>query len=123
MADTPSGVALITVDNAGDNSIVVVPGANGVLSPADVAPHADMLAAARVVVAQCETPFDATTAAFTAAKRGGAAITVFNPAPAGDPLPADLLAACDILVPNETEAELITGVKVHDDASAAEACQ
>lgn len=100
----PTGRALISVSAGGENSIIVVPGANGRLEPPDVLP------AARVVVLQLEIPLHAVTAVARAARRS-AAIVVLNPAPApSDGLPEELLADCDVIVPNEHEVELLGGV-------------
>jgi ribokinase len=101
VADAPTGRALIVVDEAGENSIVVVPGANAtVTAPADVG-------TARVVLCQLEVPL-ATVAAALAAGRAAGATTILNPAPAA-PLPADVVAVCDVLIPNEHEVELLGG--------------
>jgi ribokinase len=102
-AGTPTGRALIGVSDAGENSIIVVPGAN-----AAVAVAVDGLPAARVVLAQLEVPLATVEAAFVQARAAGAT-TVLNPAPA-QPLPASLLALCDVVVPNEHEVELLGGV-------------
>jgi ribokinase len=104
----PTGVALITVDSSGDNSIVVAPGANQRLSPADIAAAGQALAAARVVSMQLEIPLETVAAAVTAAAAGGSARVVLNPSPPV-PLPADVLAACDPLVVNEHEARRLLG--------------
>jgi ribokinase len=105
----PSGVAQILVYDDGDNSIAVAPGAGAGLG----ARHADAAAArlrqARVVMASCEVPLAATTAAFAHARAGGA-FTLLNPAPA-QPLPDALLALCDLLTPNETELRVLAGVR------------
>ncbi|MDE0065700.1 MAG: ribokinase [Acidimicrobiaceae bacterium] len=104
--DTPNGVALIAVGADGDNSIVVSPGANGRLSVADVEAAADVLGAAAVTLVQLESPIDAVLAAAESA--GG--VVVLNPAPApSSPLPAKLLEAVDVIVPNQTELALLTG--------------
>ncbi len=111
----PSGVALIFVDEDGENSIAVGSGANAKLSPADVRRAKPALAAADVVIMQLESPLDAVqTAADLAAALG--TLVILNPAPA-QPLPDKLLKKVSILTPNETEAELLTGIKVNDDAS------
>jgi ribokinase len=102
-ADRPTGVALITVAG-GENSIVVIAGANGALSPADAL---FPVVADDVVVAQLETPVRATEAAFQAARAAGAT-TILNPAPASrDAL--DLLPLADVLIVNETELDLLAG--------------
>lgn len=97
----PTGRALIAVGADGENSIVVVPGANGSL----VWPP-DGLSGA-VVLAQLEVPVPVVLAAFDAARRAGA-VTVLNPAPARS-LPAELLSLCDIVVPNQHELDLVGG--------------
>jgi ribokinase len=97
----PTGRALITVDQAGENSIVVVPGANAaVVVPASCS--------ATVVLGQLETPIEVVSDAFLLARAAGAT-TILNPAPAAR-LPASLLAACDIVIPNEHEVALLGGV-------------
>ncbi len=104
--DVPNGVALIAVGSDGDNSIVVSPGANGRLSVADVEAASDVLGAATVTLLQLEVPVDAVTAAAEIA--GGT--VVLNPAPAPSaPLPARLLEAVDVIVPNQTELALLAG--------------
>jgi ribokinase len=105
-----SGVALIVVDEAGRNGIVVVPGANGLLTPADVDAHRATIAAASVVVLQLETPLATVEHAARTARALGKTV-VLNPAPAR-PLPPGLLACVDYLVPNEVEAAALTGVAV-----------
>lgn len=97
-ATRPTGEAMILVDDAGENEIVILAGANAALAP----PPNDAFAGAALAVAQLETPLATTEAAFVAARRAGAT-TLLNAAPA-HPLPEGLLAATDILVVNETEA-------------------
>jgi len=99
---SPTGRALITVDEHAENCIVVVPGANGHrFSPT--------VPDARVALAQLEVPVDVVIAALRSARAAGA-LTVLNPAPAQD-LPPELLAICDVIVPNEHEVDLIGGVE------------
>ncbi|GLF93171.1 ribokinase [Streptomyces yaizuensis] len=102
----PTGVALITVDPSGDNSIVVSPGANALLTPGDIRSAARLVRAARVVSAQLEIPL--ATVVETVRVLGGAGRFVLNPSPAG-PLPAEVLTACDPLVVNEHEARVLLG--------------
>lgn len=119
----PTGVALIIVDDASQNSIVIVAGSNGEVTPATLARHEAVLAAADVVVCQLETPPDAVHAALAAARRLGKT-TILNPAPATGPLPAGWLPLIDYLVPNELEAATLTGLPLatpEDAARAAEA--
>ena len=104
--EVPNGVALIAVGADGDNTIVVSPGANNRLSVADVEAASDVLGAAAVTLVQLEVPLDAIVAAAEVA--GGT--VVLNPAPApSTPLPAELLEAVDVIVPNQTELALLTG--------------
>lgn len=96
--DVPSGIALITVAEDGENTIAVSPGANARVAPADIEAAAPVLSGAAVTLVQLEISLDAVTAAVRAA--GGR--VVLNPAPARE-LPADLLASVDVLVPNRSE--------------------
>ncbi|MFI9547021.1 ribokinase [Streptomyces sp. NPDC052016] len=102
----PTGVALITVDPSGDNSIVVSPGANGRLTPQDVRAAAGLCRAARVVSAQLEIPLETVVEVVRSLAPGGR--FVLNPSPPR-PLPAEVLAACDPLIVNEHEARVILG--------------
>ncbi|MEU6814912.1 ribokinase [Streptomyces sp. NPDC046860] len=102
----PTGVALITVDPSGDNSIVVSPGANARLTEGDVQAAAGVLGAARVVSAQLEIPLETVSAVVRALPEGTR--FVLNPSPPR-PLPAEVLAACDPLVVNEHEARVLLG--------------
>ncbi len=97
--DVPTGRALIQVDATGENSIVVVPGANAHVS-------ADVIPPSRVLVAQLEVPLEVVIAAFERTD----AIRVLNPAPAAD-LPDRLVAACDVIVPNQHELDRLGGVE------------
>jgi ribokinase len=109
-----SGVALIFVDEAGENSIAVAPGANTHLRPDDVAPLARILEADDVVLLQLEIPLGTVEAAVRVAVERHARL-ILNPAPA-QALPDSLLAAVSLLTPNESEAEHLSGVKVDDGA-------
>ncbi|WP_432055481.1 ribokinase [Streptomyces sp. bgisy022] len=100
----PTGVALITVDPSGDNSIVVSPGANGRLTPRDVRAARSLFQAARVVSAQLEIPLE--TVAEVVRSLAPGSRFVLNPSPP-QPLPAEVLAACDPLIVNEHEAKVI----------------
>ncbi len=101
-SEAPTGTAGIYVDHDGRNSIVIGPGANADLSAAFVVAQRDLIAQARVVLAQLESPLAAIEAAFVAARDAGAR-TVLNPAPADALVPASLLALADVITPNETE--------------------
>lgn len=102
----PTGVALITVDTSGDNSIVVSPGANARLTPADVRASEALVAGARVVSTQLEIPLETVAELVRILPSDGR--LVLNPSPPA-PLPAEVLAACDPLVVNEHEARFILG--------------
>jgi ribokinase len=117
----PSGVALIFVAANGENSIGVASGANLCLSPADVQQAADAIGEASALVMQLETPLETVLAAakIAAAKQ---VPVILNPAPA-QPLDDALLALVTVLTPNESEAELLTGVPVTDVAAAARAAE
>ena len=112
----PTGTAIIFVDPEGRNSIRVVLGANGTLSPADADAYAAEIEGADTVLLQFETPLETVAAVAARAHRAGARVVV-NPAPAAE-MPASLYADADILTPNETEAQILTGVEVTDEASA-----
>ncbi|MFD7453658.1 ribokinase [Kitasatospora sp. NPDC059827] len=102
----PTGVALITVDPSGDNSIVVSPGANGRLTPEDVRAAGPLFHASRVVSAQLEIPLESVVEVVRQLPSGTR--FVLNPSPP-QALPAEVLAACDPLIVNEHEARVILG--------------
>ena len=116
---TPSGVALIFVGQNGENSIAVASGANAKLTPADVRKAKAAFREASVLLLQLETPLDTVQAASKLAAAAGLRV-ILNPAPAR-PLPDKLLRRVYLLTPNETEAELLTGIAVHNEDSAAKA--
>lgn len=111
--DAVTGTALVVVDNTGENRIVVVPGANARLGPADVA--AVPLGARDVVVTQLEIPGEAVRAVLARGRRA-AATTVLNAAPAAV-LPDDVVADVDVLLVNRPELETLSGSPIHDDAA------
>jgi ribokinase len=100
--DAPSGIALITVVDDGENTIAVSPGANARLSPADL--DASLLAKSDVLLVQLEIPLD--TVASAVSQAGGTVL--LNPAPARE-LPAELLAEVDVLIPNRSELGVLSG--------------
>ena len=118
---TASGTALILVDDRGQNVISVALGANGTLSPGDIAPFRKDIEGAAALLMQLETPIETVTAAAKIARAAGVPV-ILNPAPAKK-LPPELLACVDWITPNETEAEILTGVKVTDAASAQKAVE
>ena len=119
--ENPSGTALIMVDSKGQNIISVALGANGTLSPADVTPLRKDIEGAAALLLQLETPMETVLAAAKWAHDAGVPV-VLNPAPAAK-LPKALYGCLDWITPNETEAEILTGVKVTDEKSAAKAAQ
>jgi len=106
---TPTGIAMIVVDDTSQNAIVVVPGSNGELSAADLERHAAVLAVADVVLCQLEVPHATIKIALEMAQRLGKRV-LLNPAPVCGPLPPEWLAAADYLIPNELEAAALTGM-------------
>lgn len=116
-----TGVAGIFVDDHGNNSIVIAPGANAQLTPADIDEARDVICKADLLICQCETPLATVTAAIQLAFEHGVKV-VFNPAPA-IPLPDDLLAKVSYLVVNETEATQLSGINVIDISSAQKASE
>ena len=115
----PSGTALILVDPKGQNVISVALGANGTLSPKDITPFRKDIESAAVLLMQLETPMPTVLTAAKWAHAEGVTV-VLNPAPAAK-LPRELYRCVDWITPNETEAELLTGVRVTDAKSAAKA--
>lgn len=109
-----TGIALITVDAGGENSIVVVPGANGRVTPDDIRRNAGLFKEVGAVLLQLEIPLETVITAARLARAAGAQV-LLDPAPApASPLPADLLAVVDILLPNEHEAEILAGRPLAD---------
>jgi ribokinase len=106
----PTGVALIELIPKGENRIIVSPGANGALSVEDLVEHRQVWTGARVFVTQLETPLEPVAKGLMLAKEKGA-LTLLNPAPAVS-LPREIFPLVDFLVPNEGEAQSLTGVKM-----------
>ena len=114
-----SGTALILVAPNGQNVISVALGANGTLSPKDIAKYRKDIEGAAALLMQLETPIETVLAAAKWASAKGVPV-ILNPAPAAK-LPKELYKCLDWITPNETEAELLTGVRVTDAASASKA--
>lgn len=106
--DQPTGTAAIVVDDNAENCIVVVAGANALLSPADVRAASSAIESADAVLCQLETPIDAAIEAFRIA-RAANVMTILTPAPAKS-VTDELLALCDVCVPNKTEVAAITSL-------------
>lgn len=119
-AESYTGAAFIFIDEkTGDNAIIISPGAAGRISVADVEARADLIRSADVFMTQLEQPMDAALRALEIARASGTK-TVLNPAPAAE-ISDSMLALCDYVTPNESEAEGITGIAVEtpDDAERA----
>ena len=117
-----TGAAYIFIEDAtGNNAIIVAPGAAGRISVEDVESRAELIGGASVFVTQLEQPIPAAHRALEIARKGGAR-TILNPAPAAE-LPPGMLALCDFVTPNESEAEGITGVPVRSVADAERAAE
>ncbi len=114
-----TGVAMIFVNGEGENNIGIYSGANAALTPAYVARHQQVIAGADALLMQLESPLDSVVAAATLARQHQTQV-ILNPAPA-TALPDGLLALVDVITPNETEAEILTGIAVRNDEDAARA--
>jgi ribokinase len=106
-----SGVAPIAVDPDGHNAIIIVTGANDLLTEEEIEAARPVIAAAQMLVCQLEIPVEITLAALRIARQEGV-ITIFNPAPARSSLPEELYQLSDIFCPNESETELLTDLAV-----------
>jgi len=107
-----TGMAIIMVNENGNNSIIVVPGSNMTINESEIDKSEEALKKSDILISQFETPEEITLKAFKKAKEIGK-ITILNPAPAKK-IEEALLSVTDIIVPNETEAELLTGIKVEN---------
>jgi ribokinase len=114
--DAFSGVAPIAVDPDGRNAIIIVTGANDLLSLDDLERARPAIAAADVVVCQLELPVETTLSALRIAREEGVR-TIFNPAPARDDLPDELFRLSDVICPNEPETERLTGMPAGEGAA------
>lgn len=114
-----TGIALITLDAAGQNSIILAPGANMRLTVAHVEAAAQTIADAEILICQLESPLEVVTRAIELARAQGVRV-ILNPAPAR-PLDTALLHLVDYLIPNESETTLLTGIQVTDLSSAEKA--
>jgi len=119
-AGAATGIACVTVANSGQNTIVIVAGANELLTPAMIEAQQAAFERARVIVCQLESPPDAVECALKLGQRLGKTV-ILNPAPAIGPLPTPWIAACDYLIPNETEAALLTARPVDSPEAALDA--
>lgn len=116
-----TGIAFIQVAQSAENSIVIAPGANAYLDEKIIHQNENQIAQSDCLLMQLETPIPAIEKAAKLAKKYGVQV-VLNPAPA-QPLPDSLLSQIDIITPNETEAEILTGVRVTDEQSAVKSAE
>lgn len=120
MAESYTGAAYIFIEQAtGNNAIIVAAGAGQYLSPADLDARAALIGSASIFMTQLEQPLAAAQRGLEIARAAGVT-TILNPAPAA-PLPDRMIALCDYLTPNESEAEALTGIAVKDVESARQA--
>jgi ribokinase len=117
-----SGVAPISVDPQGRNSIVIVTGANDLLTVEEIEAARHVIAASSILVCQLEIPLEITLAGLRVARQEGVR-TIFNPAPARPELPSEVYGLSDVFCPNETETELLTGLPVSTLAQAEDAAR
>ena len=121
VAEETTGVALIEVDDAGENRIAIVPGANACLTAERAREAREAIAGCRCLLLQLETPLEGVVEAARVAREAGVTV-ILDPAPAR-PLPDELLALCDYLTPNETELQTLTGLPAETDEEAEAACR
>jgi ribokinase len=119
---THSGVAVITVEDSGENTIILVPGANGQVNQTDVEQINPLFDEAFALLLQLEIPLPAVKAAAENARKAGVKV-ILDPAPAQVNVPADFYPLVDIITPNETEASLLVGFPVNSPETAAKAAQ
>ncbi|MGO2637780.1 MAG: ribokinase [Enterococcus viikkiensis] len=111
-----TGQAYIIVDDQGENSIMIHSGANNAFTPKQVEEYKELIKASDFVIAQFESTLESTIEAFKIAREAGVK-TILNPAPGLEKVPTELLEVTDMIIPNETETEILTGIKVTDEAS------
>lgn len=121
ITDSTTGVALIFVNAEGENVIGIDAGANAAVTPDYLARYQQKVIDADALLMQLESPLETVIAAASLAKQHQTQV-ILNPAPARE-LPDDLLATIDMITPNETEAQRLTGIAVNDDNDAARAAQ
>lgn len=117
-----TGQAYIIVDDQGENSIMIHAGANNVFTPKHVNQHAAIIQESDFLITQFESAMDSTIAAFNIARKAGVK-TILNPAPALEEVPKELLEVTDMIIPNETETEILTGITITDEASMKQAAE
>jgi len=107
----PSGIATIIVDGKGSNIIIVVSGANNLITLSDIEDAKEVIQNAKILICQLEVPVEITTTALRLAHSVGV-MTILNTAPALSSLPEEIYSLCDILCLNETETEILTGIHI-----------
>lgn len=117
-----TGQAYIIVDDQGENSIMIHAGANNVFTPEHVNQNAAIIQESDFLITQFESAMDSTIAAFNIARKAGVK-TILNPAPALEEVPKELLEVTDMIIPNETETEILTGITITDEASMKQAAE
>lgn len=110
-AGWPTGMAIICVNNEGNNSIIVVSGSNVLCDKAYIEQHLDQIRETDILVVQMETPNEGVYFALEKAKEFGK-ITIFNPAPAPDYIPDEVYDGLSYITPNETELQKLTGIRI-----------
>ncbi|BAZ37460.1 ribokinase [Calothrix sp. NIES-4101] len=121
-ATASSGVAVIIVDDTGENQIIVIPGANGLVDKEDVERLSNLLPRAKALLLQFEVPMATVVAAARAAHQAGVKV-ILDPAPVQLDVPEELYSLVDIMTPNEVEARQLVGFPVEDKESAAKAAE
>ncbi|MBX8493860.1 ribokinase [Pseudomonas cichorii] len=117
-----TGIASIVVDDNSQNAIIIVAGGNGQLTPSLIGVFDTLLAAAEVVICQLEVPMETVHHTLSRARELGKTV-ILNPAPAAAPLPPEWYGLIDYLIPNESEAQALTGIVVDSPVSAQEAAK
>jgi ribokinase len=115
-----SGVAIITVDHAGENHIIVIPGANGQVNQDDIERLSHLLPQATAILLQLEIPIDVVVKAAQSARKANITV-ILDPAPAQSQLPDELYPLIDIITPNEIEASQLVDFPVNGEETAAKA--
>lgn len=111
-----TGSAYVLLDSFGENSIIIHSGANNNITNTQVEKHKQLIETSDFIIAQFESTLDSTIKAFELAKQNDV-ITILNPAPAFENVPEKLLTYTDLIVPNESEAEILTGIKITSEQS------
>jgi len=113
--DTSTGIAVISVESSGENSIIIIAGANGMVDSGYIKSRSGIIKEADFLLLQLEIPMDAVTEAARVASQNNT-LVILDPAPAGV-VKEELLKLTDIITPNETEAQVLTGIKPVDESS------